>query len=169
MIWGLVSDQLYDWSEMLGRALIGNAAETTNCACAPPTLVEGAVARFSDRALQALWKARMQMCRRAGTWSEVLPFCEHPWSTPPDGIRSARLSGHRRRVTGQLPAGTPDHPRDLRHQSGASASPGEARLTNNGGDHPYRYRTRGNAHGKHAPELSRSGAARPARPRGGSR
>lgn len=169
MIWFLLSDQLYDWSERLGRALIGNAAEATSCACAPPTLVEGAPARFSDRALQALWQARMQMCRRAGTWSEVLPFCEHPWSTPRDGIRSARLSGRCHRVVGQLPTGTPDHPRDLRHQSGASASQGSARLTKNAGDHPYRYRACGNAHGQHAPELPRSGAARRARPGGGSR
>ena len=169
MIWVLVSDQLYDWSERLARNLFGYAAEAKSCACAPPTLVEGAPARFSDRALQTLWETRMQMCRRVGTWSEVLPLCEHLWSTPHDGIRSARLSGRRHRVAGQLPTGTPDHPRDLRHKPGASASPGESRLTDNGDDHPYRYRARGNAHGQHAPELSRSGAARPARQRGGSR
>lgn len=161
MICILLSDHLYDWSERLefNQPFVGKAAEATSCATALCTSVKGTPARFTNQALQALRETWVQMRRWTRAWSKALPLCKHRWSTPCDGIRSARLSGPRGRISEESPIGTPDHQRNLRNQSGASASQGEARLTRHANNCPYRYRTCGNAYGQHASEFPRSKSA----------
>lgn len=45
---------------------------------------------FIDRALQAMWKVRMQVCKRTWSWTKVLSFCQYPWEAPRNDLYSLK-------------------------------------------------------------------------------
>src|SRR6266545_1868346 len=121
------SDQLYTWSDY-------NEEERACCQLekAPPSPIaptapaQGDPARLADRALQTLWQARVQVCRRSRPWTQVLPFGELPWLAAADGLCAAGVSRSDCGVCRQLPP-SPRGPRsDLRDQPRTAAPPGGA-------------------------------------------
>src|ERR1700676_1522029 len=74
----LISDQLYTWSDGYTKRIRCRAAKTPQRSCAPTSPSEIDPARLPDRALQTLRQARMQVCRWARTWTEVLSVGKLP-------------------------------------------------------------------------------------------
>ena len=119
----LNSDQLITWSEINARYFVLRLAQTP-CAFAAPDARSGYfVARLAHRALQALWQAWLQMCRRAGTWAKILFVGELPRLSTPNGLRTAVGSGRCRRASCELPARPRNHRRNLRDQPRTATSP----------------------------------------------
>ena len=59
----LLSDHVYDWSDRSIKQVIVGVAQATASVVAQTSAVGCGAARLADRALQALWQARMQMRR----------------------------------------------------------------------------------------------------------
>ena len=122
----LESDQLYTWSDKNGNRACCQLEKTSPSAAAPVAPAQGDPARFADRALQALWQARVQMCRGSGPRSQVLPFGEPPRLTAMNGLCAAGVSRPDCRVRRQLPPSPGDLRSDLRDQPRTTAPPSGA-------------------------------------------
>lgn len=94
----LISDQLNNWSDIDERQInrISSPQAKDSHKQAPASRCHSA--RFSDQTLQALWKARMQVCWRPWAWSQVLPFRQSAWRPTENGLYSAEIPGTSRRV-----------------------------------------------------------------------
>ena len=151
----LISDQLYTWSEY-DVGCSDNSAQTS----AQATAEEAAAARrcssrLIDRAIQALWQARLQMRQGSGTRTEVLFVGEPNWGSTGNGLRAAGYTATSSSIPGQLPS-DPRHSRSaLRDQSRVAPSPGT--VLGIGGEHVdhnphrhFRYHCRCDADDQHA-------------------
>ena len=67
-----LSDQLYKWSVSYERKINFSASAKNKNADKKITSFRSRFAGIFNRALQALWQARMQVCPNAGAWSEIL-------------------------------------------------------------------------------------------------
>src|SRR6266852_1120848 len=121
------SDQLYTWSDKNEeeRACC-HLEKTPSNSHAPVASAQGDPARLTDRALQTLRQARVQMRRRPRPWTQVLPFGELSGLAAADGLCVAGVSRSDRRVRRQLPPGPRDLRSDLRDQPRTAAPPGGA-------------------------------------------
>ena len=122
----LVSDQLYAWSDEDTEPTRGRLTKTPPSAPAPIAPAQSGPARFSHRALQTLWQARMQMRRRPRSWPQVLSVGKLSRPAPANGLRPARVLRAGERVPGQLPPRPPGLGGDLRDQPRAPATSREA-------------------------------------------
>ena len=119
----LLSDHAYNWSAKsieqilvcVTQAATGFAAQTSAAGCG--------AARLANRALQALWQAGVQMCRRSRSWPKVLPVGKLSWRATADGLRATGKFGGHPRARRQLPRGTHDARRGLRDQPRAVTAP----------------------------------------------
>ena len=118
------SDQLYNWSDFYGtqdkKSSPAKARNTPSQAPSPA----GHSARFADRAIQALWQARMQMCGGARPRPQVLPVHQSDREKARDGLRSRRIPGKGESLFGELPQGKRNSRRTLCHQPRAFAPAG---------------------------------------------
>jgi hypothetical protein len=161
----LLSDHVNDWSDGSIQQVIIGVAKTPPNASAPTAAVGCDPARLADRALQALWEARLQVRRRPRSWPEVLPVGELSGRTAPDGLRAAGRPRRDPHPGRQLPHRT-NHPGgDLRDQPRALTAPRGA--VSVGGErstliaHPIdRYRRRRTAPGQYDRALARHAAPR---------
>src|ERR1700687_3017754 len=73
--------------------LLPQSGKSSSAIAAAQTAALGCgAARLADRAIQALWQAGLQMCRRARSRPEVLPVGELPGRATADGLRAAGKS-----------------------------------------------------------------------------
>ncbi len=116
-----VADQLYTCTDDYALP----AAQTDFCCSAPaPTSAASAAAtarsstpRFSHRALQTVWQARLQMRSRPRPWPQILSLGQSLRATTANGLHPPRLFSPDHRISGQLSSASSDFGRDLRHQS----------------------------------------------------
>src|ERR1700739_4336724 len=121
------SDQLYTWSDRNEEArACCHLEKTPSSAGSPVASPQGNPARLTDRALQTLWQARMQVRRRSRSWPQVLPFGEPSGLAAANGLCAAGVSPPDCRVHRQLPPSPRNLRSDLRDQSRTVAPPGGA-------------------------------------------
>ena len=76
----------------IGRDLLcGTASFTRASATVAPT--QGGPARLADRALQAVWQARLQMRRRPRAWPQVLNTCDSARLQNLEALATKRMEG----------------------------------------------------------------------------
>jgi len=119
----LLSDHVYDWSDRSIREILVCVAQAPAIVAAQTSTLGCGVARLTDRALQALWQAGLQMCRGSGSRPEVLPVGELSGRAAANGLRATGESGSHSRARRQLPGGAHDARRGLRDQPRAAAAP----------------------------------------------
>src|ERR1700687_5232728 len=119
----LSSDHVYDWSAPSIRKIIVGVTKASAIAAAQTAALGCGAARLADRAIQALWQAGLQMCRRARSRPEVLPVSELPGRATADGLRAAGKSRGYPRARRQLPRGAHDARGSLRDQPRAVTAP----------------------------------------------
>src|SRR5579864_319740 len=121
------SDQLYTWSDRNEETrACCHLEKTPSSASAPATPAQVDPARLADRALQTLWQARMQVCRRSRSWPQVLPLGEPSGLAAANGLCAAGVSPPDCRVHRQLSPSPRNLRSDLRDQPRTVAPPGGA-------------------------------------------
>jgi hypothetical protein len=120
---GLQSDQLHTWSDGKAKTIDRRLAQAPSSAAAPTAAARCHPAWLSHRALQTLRQARMQVCRRPRSWSQVLSFGKLPRPAAANGLCAAGMLRADQRVAGQLPASSRAFRTDLRDQPRTPAPP----------------------------------------------
>jgi hypothetical protein len=115
-LYRLQSDQLYTWSDGTAKTVDRCLTQAPSSAAAPAAAARCHPAWLSYRALQTLRQARMQVCRRPRSWSQVLSFGELPGPAAANGLRATGALRADLRVPGQLPASSRAFRTDLRDQ-----------------------------------------------------
>lgn len=121
----IISDQFNKWSDKHERKV--NCLSSSKTKDTLAKTAESAIysAWIFNRALQALWKAWMQVCRWAGSWSKVLPVGKQTRQQTPDGLCSTRFKAKSRRILSKLSKNKDHLRRALRNQSRAFTPKGE--------------------------------------------
>jgi hypothetical protein len=156
----IYSDQLYTWSDTHAKPICCRLKKTASSSSTPAPAAPGHSARLPHRALQTLWQAGMQMCRRSWPWAQVLSFSELSGVAAANGICAARLLRADHRVRCQLSPGSRTPRGDLRDQPRASTAPRGALRCSDGrcrffAHRPARNRLGWRAFGQHARSLAR--------------
>ena len=112
----LRSDQLYTWSDEDTEGISCRAAKTPRRSCASIAPAQIDSARLPHRAVQALWQARVQMRRGAGTRSQVLSVGKLPGPAAANGLCAAGCLWANGRVSGKLSPKPRDSGDNLRDQ-----------------------------------------------------
>jgi hypothetical protein len=99
------SDQLYNWSDIYGTEDNKSSPAKTKKTPSQAPSFAGHSARLTDRAIQALWQARMQMCGRARPWPQVLPVHQPVREEARNGLYSRRIPRKGKSVFGELSQG----------------------------------------------------------------
>jgi hypothetical protein len=113
---GILSDQLFTWSDEHTNRASCSATQTPPCPCASDAARSIYPARLFNREIQAMRQARMQMCRWARTWTQVLSFGELSGPSAADGLRAPRGLWASFGVSRELSSDARDSGRDLRDQ-----------------------------------------------------
>jgi hypothetical protein len=121
-----LADQLHTWTDDYAHS-----AAQTGFRCPAPATASAAPAaatarsstpRFSHRALQTLWQAKLQMRSQPRPWPEILSLGQSLRAATANGLHSPGLLSPDRRVSGQLSSASSDLGRDLCYQSRAIIS-----------------------------------------------
>ena len=112
----LMSGQLYDWSDKVGKNTDTSTAATEEEAPVQTAIRHRGTSRLVDRTIQALREARLQMFPRAGPRPQILPVGKLAEGIPANGVRPRILSRGRGEALEQLPRLPPDPRRDLGDQ-----------------------------------------------------
>jgi len=99
----VVSDQYFNWSDTHGRKNVLPVATTAKAAAAESGPRRDGASRLSDRALQALRQAGVQMRPGTRPWTEVLSVGQPPRQSSGYGLCAARPSRAGSAVPFQLP------------------------------------------------------------------
>ena len=118
----VISDQFNKWSDICEKQTHQYSSAKTKNTFEQTSKAGSHFERLFNRALQALWQARMQMCSRPWPWAKVLFICQQAGQQATDGLRSTRFKGKGRRIPGKLPQDKVDFRGALRHQPRASTS-----------------------------------------------
>lgn len=159
---GLISDQSFLWSARYEREIFFRSEETPQLPAAQAATTGLHPPGFSHRAVQALWKTRMQVRRRSRARPQVLPFGQLPWQVTANGLRSPKRLRRGQRAHRQLSAGTRNSRRDIRDQP-RIAAPKRGALRSRGepGTHcaycPHRHSGWRSSYCQHARRLDRTG------------
>jgi hypothetical protein len=120
-----ISDQYYDWSDKRSKKSLGASPQTETQAVGEQDVVSGDVlARFVDRALQALRQAGMQMLDGTGARAKVLPLRQSGGIQTTDGLRALRVPPTGTAVCGELSTRSQVSQGNLRNQSRTIATKG---------------------------------------------
>jgi hypothetical protein len=119
----IMSDQLFTWSDIYANEITFRLAQAPPGVITPTAAAGSPPSRLTDRALQALWQARLQVCSGSRSRSQVLPVCKLPAFTTTNGLRTSGGSRSGRRASQQLPADARDLGRNLRDQPRTAAPP----------------------------------------------
>jgi hypothetical protein len=156
----LLSDHVNDWSDRsIEQVIIGVAKTAPDPAAATPA-VGCDPARLSDRALQALWQARLQVRRWPRSRAEVLPVGELSGRATSDGLRAAGRTRRDPHAGRQLSRGANSPGGDLRDQPRALAAPRGAVRTGGERCAPAAHRTDRHSRRRAAPGQHARGVAR---------
>lgn len=161
MIISMVSDQLYDWSDKLDQDVDRRLAEKTRRPSSSASAAGFGSSRFAHRALQALWQARLQVCRWPRSRSQALLVGELPGDPADHGIRAAIRSRCGRGTAGELSRGAADPRPDLLAQPRDPASKRRAGLKRRGVCGCHRHRSCCGAAGEHDAGFLGNGARAP--------
>src|SRR5581483_2628781 len=85
----LLSDQLLAWSVSFGKQVYFCVASAPREAARAAPAPAQHSARLAHRALQTLRQSRLSLCKRPGSWPQVLPLRELPPPTAANGLRAA--------------------------------------------------------------------------------
>jgi hypothetical protein len=118
----LLSDQLYNWSDIYGETVVSRIAKTAECPDPGPAAPGTPPARIVDRTLQTLRKAGLSVCQRTRARPQVLPVGQPDGQPAGDGLRTGGSPRTGRRRAGEPPARPADTQRDLRYQSRTASS-----------------------------------------------
>jgi len=121
-LWDLLSDQLYTWSDEYTHRTRCCPPQTPQGPCPSATAPSIDSSWLSNRAIQAMRQAWMQMCRWFRPWAQVLSVGELSGPTATDGLRAPGSLRESFGVTRQLSANARDFGRDLRDQPRVAAS-----------------------------------------------
>ncbi len=113
---GLVSDQLYTWSDEHTKRTRCRPPKAPQRSCASTAAAQIDLARLAHRALQAVWQARMQMRRRSRTRTQVLSVGKLSRPAAANGLRAAGGLWANSGVSRQLSPEPRDSGDDLRDQ-----------------------------------------------------
>lgn len=156
MSWSAIeSDQLYDWSVELEGDVSDCVATQKDGASPPNASARCCSARLSDRALQAVRQARVQVCSGTRARPEVLPVRQPAQDATADAVRTEGEPRRSGRALGQPPASAADHRRDLRDQLRVAAPQGTAGLNGPGAAGADGRRGRRCVGGEHDPSVHR--------------
>lgn len=92
------SDHIKTWSDINERLIYRISSSEAKDSYKQTPASRCHSSRFSDQALQALWKARMQVCWWPWAWSQVLPFCQPARKHTAYGLYSTGIPGTSRRI-----------------------------------------------------------------------
>lgn len=155
-----MSDHYDNWSDHESNHPL--STPPTPPAAHPVASLRVAVARFAHRALQAVWKARLQVFEGARSWAQVLSFRQSQRATASDGLCASGLPATGPPVAVELPPSPRDFRRDLSDQPGTAAASRTALGRISGGHEAGR--NPGSADGRHPGRQYARGLARDARP-----
>ena len=112
----LIADQLYTWSDGYTKRTRYRTSEPSqrSFASTPPAQIDSA--RLPHRAIQTMWQAWMQMCRRCRTWPQVLPVGQLSGPATANGLRAAGGIWANSGIHRQLSPDSRDSGDDLRDQ-----------------------------------------------------
>lgn len=125
----ILSDQLFTWSSTCEAKKHLRSEKAAPSPSAQTSLPGSHPPRLSDRTLQTLWEARLQMRQGSRPRSQVLPVCKLFWFAPANGLCAAGVSRPDQEVPYQLSACSRDLRGDLRDQS-RTAAPARSALRN---------------------------------------
>ena len=120
---GVLSDQLYTWSDEHTHGTRCCTSQTPQRPCASAAVPPIDPARLSNRAIQAMRQAGMQMRRWSGAWTQVLSVSELSRPASADGLRAPGGSWASFGISCQLSADARDSRRNLRDQPRVAAPP----------------------------------------------
>jgi len=112
----LRSDQSITWSDEYTERIRCRAAKTPRRSRASTAPAQINSARLAHRAIQAMWQARVQMRRWAGTWAQVLSVGKLSGPAAANGLCAPRCLWRNGRVSGQLSPKPRDSGSNLRDQ-----------------------------------------------------
>ena len=118
---GILSDQLCTWSDEYTYGTCCCTSQTPRRPCASAAAPSIDSAWLSNRAIQAMRQAGMQMCRWSRAWAQVLSVGELSRPAPADGLRAPGGLRASFGVSCQLSAYARDSGRDLRDQPRVAA------------------------------------------------
>ena len=118
---GLLSDQLYAWSDEHTERTCRRTAKTPQRSCASTAPAPIGPARLPHRAIQTMRQAGMQVRRRAWTRPQVLSVGELPGPAAANGLRAAGSLRANSGVPHQLSPKPRDSGDDLRDQPRTAA------------------------------------------------
>jgi hypothetical protein len=110
------SDRLYTWSDICASENLFRLAKTPPISAAATAPTHRHPAWLAYRALQALWQARLQVCRRSGARSQVLPVGKLSGLSTTHGLCAAGVLRPSHRIPRQLPTNPRDFRGNLRDQ-----------------------------------------------------
>jgi hypothetical protein len=112
----LRSDQLLTWSDEYKKRARCRAAKTPRRSCASTAPAQIDPARLADRAIQAMWKAGVQMRRWARARPQVLSVGKLSGPAAANGLCAAGCLWRNGRVSSQLSSEPRDSGSNLRDQ-----------------------------------------------------
>ena len=121
----VISDQLYKWSDIYGTKIHSYSTSKEKDPFTQASALRSHFAWLLNRAVQALWKAGLQVCKWPGPWSKVLPVGKQTRQQTSDGLCSTRFKAKGRRLLSELSKDKNHFRRALRYQSRASTPKGE--------------------------------------------
>lgn len=114
-----LSDQFHKGSAKYGKST-DKSAPTPGFVNTTASVDEAGVSTgLADRALQAMWQARVQMCPGAGPWSQVLSFRKPIGASAGNDLCAAARRQTGRRLSCESDGCSRTFGGDLRDQSGA--------------------------------------------------
>jgi hypothetical protein len=124
-----LSDQLLNWSDN-DKASSQFASATRQSHWAASVYESGVFTGVANRALQEVWQAWMQVCERARTRSQILPFVECFWSSSRDDLRASAVRGASTSLSWKSCGRACAFRRDLRNKLRAFEKPGRLSRVN---------------------------------------
>ena len=121
----VISDHLYKWSDIYETKINIYSTSKEKDPFTQASTLRSHFAWLFNRAVQALWKAGLQVCKWPGPWSKVLPLGKQTRQQTSDGLCSTRFKAKGRRLLSELSKDKNHFRRALRYQSRASTPKGE--------------------------------------------
>ena len=121
----VISDQLYKWSDIYATKIYSYSTSKEKDPFTQASALRSHFAWLFNRAVQALRKAGLQVCKWPRPRSKVLPVCEQTRQQTSDALCSTRFKTKGRRLLSELSKDKNHFRRALRYQSRASTPKGE--------------------------------------------
>lgn len=119
----MVSDQLYDWSDIQEQERVLLAKEAPSARW-PTVTVRSRTSWLSHRAIQTLRQTWLPLCEWTRTRTQVLPVDQSIRSSTRDALCSTKLAGASRALPDRLSEGSRNPGRDCEHQPRALEAAG---------------------------------------------